>query len=146
MDKCMFFFFKQKTAYEMLRSLVGSEMCIRDSHKRVRDSLGDIPVELIPTDTTVENNRFVADMAKLTACGSTVVHVVCLTVDVSCFNEVGSSTSSSLEGSTMNRSGGDPTTATTWIEDAYQKVVSCVESTVCPVSYTHLTLPTKRIV
>eukprot|EP00658_Telonema_sp_P-2_P015487 TRINITY_DN15963_c0_g2_i4.p2 TRINITY_DN15963_c0_g2~~TRINITY_DN15963_c0_g2_i4.p2 ORF type:complete len:105 (+),score=31.12 TRINITY_DN15963_c0_g2_i4:65-379(+) len=28
---CSFFFFKQKTAYEMLRSLVGSEMCIRDS-------------------------------------------------------------------------------------------------------------------
>ena len=26
-----FFFFKQKPAYEMLRSLVGSEMCIRDS-------------------------------------------------------------------------------------------------------------------
>ena len=25
------FLFKQKTAYEMLRSLVGSEMCIRDS-------------------------------------------------------------------------------------------------------------------
>ena len=29
---CLFFFFKQKTAYEMLRSLVGSEMCIRDRH------------------------------------------------------------------------------------------------------------------
>eukprot|EP00658_Telonema_sp_P-2_P046446 TRINITY_DN3462_c0_g1_i9.p1 TRINITY_DN3462_c0_g1~~TRINITY_DN3462_c0_g1_i9.p1 ORF type:complete len:281 (-),score=20.64 TRINITY_DN3462_c0_g1_i9:336-1178(-) len=28
-----FFFFKQKTAYEMLRSLVGSEMCIRDSYE-----------------------------------------------------------------------------------------------------------------
>ena len=28
-----FFFFKQKTAYEMLRSLVGSEMCIRDRAK-----------------------------------------------------------------------------------------------------------------
>ena len=28
---CFFFFFvKQNTAYEMLRSLVGSEMCIRD--------------------------------------------------------------------------------------------------------------------
>ena len=27
---CVFFFFKQKTAYEVLRSLVGSEMCIRD--------------------------------------------------------------------------------------------------------------------
>jgi hypothetical protein len=25
---CAFFFFKRKTAYEMLRSLVGSEMCI----------------------------------------------------------------------------------------------------------------------
>ena len=28
----LFFFFKQKTAYELLRSLVGSEMCIRDSN------------------------------------------------------------------------------------------------------------------
>ena len=27
-----FFFFKQKTAYEIMPSLVGSEMCIRDSH------------------------------------------------------------------------------------------------------------------
>eukprot|EP00831_Metopus_contortus_P021684 TRINITY_DN19744_c0_g1_i1.p1 TRINITY_DN19744_c0_g1~~TRINITY_DN19744_c0_g1_i1.p1 ORF type:complete len:132 (+),score=46.18 TRINITY_DN19744_c0_g1_i1:114-509(+) len=27
---CVFFFFKQKTAYEMQRGLVGSEMCIRD--------------------------------------------------------------------------------------------------------------------
>eukprot|EP00658_Telonema_sp_P-2_P040164 TRINITY_DN28730_c0_g1_i1.p2 TRINITY_DN28730_c0_g1~~TRINITY_DN28730_c0_g1_i1.p2 ORF type:complete len:120 (+),score=34.87 TRINITY_DN28730_c0_g1_i1:37-396(+) len=30
------FFFKQKTAYEMLRSLVGSEMCIRDSQYTLR--------------------------------------------------------------------------------------------------------------
>src|SRR5674536_80982 len=30
----VFCFFKQKTAYEMLRSLVGSEMCIRDSVRR----------------------------------------------------------------------------------------------------------------
>eukprot|EP00658_Telonema_sp_P-2_P024471 TRINITY_DN19834_c0_g1_i13.p1 TRINITY_DN19834_c0_g1~~TRINITY_DN19834_c0_g1_i13.p1 ORF type:complete len:249 (-),score=87.44 TRINITY_DN19834_c0_g1_i13:137-883(-) len=30
-----FFFFKQKTAYEMLRSLVGSEMCIRDRSQAV---------------------------------------------------------------------------------------------------------------
>eukprot|EP00658_Telonema_sp_P-2_P064663 TRINITY_DN5380_c0_g1_i6.p1 TRINITY_DN5380_c0_g1~~TRINITY_DN5380_c0_g1_i6.p1 ORF type:complete len:316 (-),score=80.41 TRINITY_DN5380_c0_g1_i6:168-1115(-) len=30
MSYIFFFFFKQKTAYEMLRSLVGSEMCIRD--------------------------------------------------------------------------------------------------------------------
>src|SRR5674536_383543 len=32
----VFFFFKQKTAYEMLRSLVGSEMCIRDSPWLIR--------------------------------------------------------------------------------------------------------------
>eukprot|EP00658_Telonema_sp_P-2_P006557 TRINITY_DN12482_c0_g1_i22.p1 TRINITY_DN12482_c0_g1~~TRINITY_DN12482_c0_g1_i22.p1 ORF type:complete len:354 (-),score=94.42 TRINITY_DN12482_c0_g1_i22:422-1483(-) len=31
-----FFFFKQKTAYEMLRSLVGSEMCIRDRYGMTR--------------------------------------------------------------------------------------------------------------
>ena len=30
------FFFKQKTAYEMLRSLVGSEMCIRDREEGER--------------------------------------------------------------------------------------------------------------
>eukprot|EP00658_Telonema_sp_P-2_P036706 TRINITY_DN26495_c0_g1_i1.p1 TRINITY_DN26495_c0_g1~~TRINITY_DN26495_c0_g1_i1.p1 ORF type:complete len:202 (+),score=57.87 TRINITY_DN26495_c0_g1_i1:80-685(+) len=37
---CLFFFFKQKTAYEMLRSLVGSEMCIRDRYqRRVRGAL-----------------------------------------------------------------------------------------------------------
>eukprot|EP00658_Telonema_sp_P-2_P004396 TRINITY_DN11645_c0_g1_i15.p1 TRINITY_DN11645_c0_g1~~TRINITY_DN11645_c0_g1_i15.p1 ORF type:complete len:585 (+),score=135.33 TRINITY_DN11645_c0_g1_i15:101-1855(+) len=36
-----FFFFKQKTAYEMLRSLVGSEMCIRDRYqRRVRGTAG----------------------------------------------------------------------------------------------------------
>ena len=37
----VFFFFKQKTAYEVLRSLVGSEMCIRDrataAHLKRRD-------------------------------------------------------------------------------------------------------------
>eukprot|EP00658_Telonema_sp_P-2_P026716 TRINITY_DN20813_c0_g1_i2.p1 TRINITY_DN20813_c0_g1~~TRINITY_DN20813_c0_g1_i2.p1 ORF type:complete len:156 (-),score=49.67 TRINITY_DN20813_c0_g1_i2:189-656(-) len=38
-----FFFFKQKTAYEMLRSLVGSEMCIRDRGNSHHDdrAIGD---------------------------------------------------------------------------------------------------------
>ena len=36
------FFCKQKTAYEMLRSLVGSEMCIRDRDKSMTFA-GDIP-------------------------------------------------------------------------------------------------------
>eukprot|EP00658_Telonema_sp_P-2_P010745 TRINITY_DN14065_c0_g1_i1.p1 TRINITY_DN14065_c0_g1~~TRINITY_DN14065_c0_g1_i1.p1 ORF type:complete len:298 (-),score=51.14 TRINITY_DN14065_c0_g1_i1:370-1263(-) len=38
-----FFFFKQKTAYEMLRSLVGSEMCIRDS---INAEYGEIEVSM----------------------------------------------------------------------------------------------------
>src|SRR5659263_280457 len=33
----MMFFFKQKTAYEIMPSLVGSEMCIRDSGTANRD-------------------------------------------------------------------------------------------------------------
>ena len=36
-------FFKQKTAYEMLRSLVGSEMCIRDSALTKRFKKFDFP-------------------------------------------------------------------------------------------------------
>ena len=38
------FFFKQKTAYEMLRSLVGSEMCIRDSFDVV-DRIGRLDIQ-----------------------------------------------------------------------------------------------------
>ncbi len=45
-----FFFFKQKTAYEMLRSLVGSEMCIRD---RVR-LLGYLCVALAVRNSALE--------------------------------------------------------------------------------------------
>eukprot|EP00658_Telonema_sp_P-2_P073911 TRINITY_DN63057_c0_g1_i4.p1 TRINITY_DN63057_c0_g1~~TRINITY_DN63057_c0_g1_i4.p1 ORF type:complete len:201 (+),score=92.13 TRINITY_DN63057_c0_g1_i4:96-698(+) len=40
-----FFFFKQKTAYEMLRSLVGSEMCIRDSKKAASASASSSPLK-----------------------------------------------------------------------------------------------------
>ena len=36
----VFFFFKQKTAYEIMPSLVGSEMCIRDS--TCSDQMGNI--------------------------------------------------------------------------------------------------------
>src|SRR5678816_3523052 len=42
-----FFFFKQKTAYEMLRSLVGSEMCIRDRYWA--DRLGLLVWEEMPS-------------------------------------------------------------------------------------------------
>src|SRR5450756_3077534 len=36
---CFFFFFKQKTAYEIMPSLVGSEMCIRDRYYDVLKQL-----------------------------------------------------------------------------------------------------------
>eukprot|EP00658_Telonema_sp_P-2_P026649 TRINITY_DN20780_c0_g1_i1.p1 TRINITY_DN20780_c0_g1~~TRINITY_DN20780_c0_g1_i1.p1 ORF type:complete len:557 (+),score=150.27 TRINITY_DN20780_c0_g1_i1:61-1731(+) len=44
-----FFFFKQKTAYEMLRSLVGSEMCIRDR----TDEGAFVDGEMATAETTV---------------------------------------------------------------------------------------------
>ena len=48
----VFFFFKQKTAYEMLRSLVGSEMCIRDRANTeqwaVADENGKFEIRNIP--------------------------------------------------------------------------------------------------
>eukprot|EP00658_Telonema_sp_P-2_P046468 TRINITY_DN34658_c0_g1_i1.p2 TRINITY_DN34658_c0_g1~~TRINITY_DN34658_c0_g1_i1.p2 ORF type:complete len:124 (+),score=43.95 TRINITY_DN34658_c0_g1_i1:55-426(+) len=48
----LFFFFKQKTAYEMLRSLVGSEMCIRD---RIMGQ----PLDFAPgTNTQYSNTGF----------------------------------------------------------------------------------------
>ncbi len=40
MFSVVFFFFKQKTAYEMSASLVGSEMCIRDRTTRVSSKRG----------------------------------------------------------------------------------------------------------
>ena len=49
----IFFFFKQKTAYEMLRSLVGSEMCIRD---RVNSRDWAFPTEA-DIDELVANNN-----------------------------------------------------------------------------------------
>src|SRR5665648_1252003 len=44
----MFFFFKQKTAYEIMPSLVGSEMCIRDRSSYCRSFV-----------TQYQNNDFI---------------------------------------------------------------------------------------
>ena len=48
----VFFFFKQKTAYEIVPSLVGSEMCIRDSavDGGGPQPLGAIVPGLVPRD------------------------------------------------------------------------------------------------
>ena len=60
---CFFFFSKQKTAYELRLSLVGSEMLIRDRPKRVpakRQPSRRIPVRQTsqrPGEMTVSNPR-----------------------------------------------------------------------------------------
>ena len=43
-DELLFFFFKQKTAYEIRLSLVGSEMCIRDSYRDYFTSFNNIGI------------------------------------------------------------------------------------------------------
>src|SRR5674536_369671 len=60
MNSCIFillffFFFKQKTAYEMLRSLVGSEMCIRDSLILTGPRLSVAHAELLLILSTLED-------------------------------------------------------------------------------------------
>eukprot|EP00658_Telonema_sp_P-2_P029905 TRINITY_DN22677_c0_g1_i1.p1 TRINITY_DN22677_c0_g1~~TRINITY_DN22677_c0_g1_i1.p1 ORF type:complete len:323 (-),score=72.92 TRINITY_DN22677_c0_g1_i1:7-975(-) len=52
----LFFFFKQKTAYEMLRSLVGSEMCIRDRFST--NLMEELFLAQPPTTTTTSSSPF----------------------------------------------------------------------------------------
>ena len=62
------FFFKQKTAYEMLRSLVGSEMCIRDSkvaegRPHIVDMLKNEEIQLV--FNTTEGRKAIADSSMI---------------------------------------------------------------------------------
>ena len=52
-----FFFFKQKTAYEMLRSLVGSEMCIRDRFNTAPERSLDQRMEALSRANEVRSRR-----------------------------------------------------------------------------------------
>ena len=79
----MFFFFKQKTAYEMLRSLVGSEMCIRDSFLldlHVDDMVyvekgGDIIPKIVGVDSQARNEASsrIEFIEKCPECGTEMV-------------------------------------------------------------------------
>ncbi|GAB5803593.1 hypothetical protein JMUB7522_26690 [Staphylococcus aureus] len=55
MQRSLVGFFKQKTAYEMQRSLVGSEMCIRDSIGT--DSIGSLIKRFAAKKAGVEDGR-----------------------------------------------------------------------------------------
>src|SRR5450756_2383587 len=63
-----FFFFKQKTAYEM-PSLVGSEMCIRDSEYDEVENDGvekdDLDKEVEKECMSKEGRKFMADLQRL---------------------------------------------------------------------------------
>eukprot|EP00831_Metopus_contortus_P048764 TRINITY_DN39918_c0_g1_i1.p2 TRINITY_DN39918_c0_g1~~TRINITY_DN39918_c0_g1_i1.p2 ORF type:complete len:106 (+),score=29.49 TRINITY_DN39918_c0_g1_i1:47-364(+) len=68
----LFFFFKQKTAYEMQRGLVGSEMCIRDSFpsvsvSSVKASINALPWSDVPVRRIIkfENSLSGSDQTKL---------------------------------------------------------------------------------
>ena len=60
----MFFFFKQKTAYEILSGLVGSEMCIRDRTSSARVYLTKGKGNISVNDRSLEDyfGREVAQM------------------------------------------------------------------------------------
>src|SRR5674536_165736 len=74
-----FFFFKQKTAYEMLRSLVGSEMCIRDRpgpaprlvqvRAAAADRLGEVLRQGNPTGASHKRPKAVRVRPKATCAG-----------------------------------------------------------------------------
>ena len=53
----VFFFFKQKTAYEIMPSLVGSEMCIRDSPLTVTPSRSVTNFFVMYKDNVLPNQR-----------------------------------------------------------------------------------------
>eukprot|EP00658_Telonema_sp_P-2_P044707 TRINITY_DN32605_c0_g1_i1.p1 TRINITY_DN32605_c0_g1~~TRINITY_DN32605_c0_g1_i1.p1 ORF type:complete len:154 (+),score=44.17 TRINITY_DN32605_c0_g1_i1:126-587(+) len=149
----IFFFFKQKTAYEMLRSLVGSEMCIRDRYqRRVRETACPLMLWLV---------------SLLTLCvGASIVHVDSHTgsddapgTRAQPFRTMARALSATrrLPGSnnTILLGPGSYYTNSTIILTSQDDGLTIegagwnrtiLSGGMVPVSYTHLTLPTKRIV
>eukprot|EP00658_Telonema_sp_P-2_P073889 TRINITY_DN63028_c0_g1_i1.p1 TRINITY_DN63028_c0_g1~~TRINITY_DN63028_c0_g1_i1.p1 ORF type:complete len:145 (-),score=33.60 TRINITY_DN63028_c0_g1_i1:164-598(-) len=137
-----FFFFKQKTAYEMLRSLVGSEMCIRDS-LCLQAPKASTPQRLpaaepwLPTlgrsmTGLVAGISIPSDLA-ICQSHSTAAMKTCYT---------------SISQKAVPSGTQDPFVAATQVCDnvIVRHLFDPRDSVPMPVSYTHLTLPTKRIV
>eukprot|EP00658_Telonema_sp_P-2_P026913 TRINITY_DN20904_c0_g3_i3.p1 TRINITY_DN20904_c0_g3~~TRINITY_DN20904_c0_g3_i3.p1 ORF type:complete len:142 (+),score=59.03 TRINITY_DN20904_c0_g3_i3:95-520(+) len=130
----IFFFFKQKTAYEMLRSLVGSEMCIRDS-------------SIITTTTAPTKPSEVSASDQLLAAGDSLL------LATKGAGVLSSTSTHHRHNFSVNGSQASLATARL-LSTSHLKMVTksvpflhLVETIgYVPVSYTHLTLPTKRIV
>eukprot|EP00658_Telonema_sp_P-2_P045366 TRINITY_DN33317_c0_g1_i1.p1 TRINITY_DN33317_c0_g1~~TRINITY_DN33317_c0_g1_i1.p1 ORF type:complete len:162 (-),score=42.95 TRINITY_DN33317_c0_g1_i1:166-651(-) len=156
-----FFFFKQKTAYEMLRSLVGSEMCIRD--RMLGAQISAMPEmmllrQLIAESVQTIDKWLLEKLAVLLLPDDLELlrrHDLLPPADPSCTED-----SSNEEGGS-----GGGTNATSYCylpvsvtsKRLMSSVIKSVEaqertasedkgSALDAVSYTHLTLPTKRIV
>eukprot|EP00658_Telonema_sp_P-2_P037157 TRINITY_DN26752_c0_g1_i1.p2 TRINITY_DN26752_c0_g1~~TRINITY_DN26752_c0_g1_i1.p2 ORF type:complete len:129 (+),score=25.02 TRINITY_DN26752_c0_g1_i1:25-411(+) len=115
----VFFFFKQKTAYEMLRSLVGSEMCIRD-----RLWLAYLVVGLFPNLMFMAAALFALRWLQTAALCSCFLYAFIVVIDT--------------RGVLM------PQFLFAFLEIC--GLVRLRSLSEPAVSYTHLTLPTKRIV
>ena len=59
------FFFKQKTAYELLRRLVGSEMCIRDRMRMGPTSANSSPARIVFVKSAEQKARLIPCLNEL---------------------------------------------------------------------------------
>eukprot|EP00658_Telonema_sp_P-2_P038114 TRINITY_DN2738_c0_g1_i4.p1 TRINITY_DN2738_c0_g1~~TRINITY_DN2738_c0_g1_i4.p1 ORF type:complete len:129 (-),score=28.02 TRINITY_DN2738_c0_g1_i4:153-539(-) len=125
-----FFFFKQKTAYEMLRSLVGSEMCIRDSPKnscRVSKDHQSVPHRWVLQDSRPHPRNYSSAGMQFDRCQARRPLAILLRF----VRGLGGRCQNAVERQAeAGPCGGEASGSRKQI----------------PVSYTHLTLPTKRIV
>ena len=122
-----FFFFKQKTAYEIASCLVGSEMCIRDSVRSSADHLGRLAAEgrapTWPGDAPPDRVTVQTHCHEYATFGNRVQRATLTALGVGSVRE-----------------------ATGCCGVAGDFGFTAGHETVTAVSYTHLTLPTKRIV
>src|SRR5678816_4660479 len=170
-----FFFFKQKTAYEMLRSLVGSEMCIRDRYGMFACTysiLYNAPIARAITEKGRDIIRrlyvylHVVHELKPIYCDTDSVFIHVLPTDIECvlknvniymypyslkiefaFDRLYIKCMKSYFGSnTLDDNSGSSSTSSSSSNNNNNINVIVDYKRVGPVSYTHLTLPTSDLV
>ena len=118
--QALFFFFKQKTAYEIMPSLVGSEMCIRDRWKDEEnaDVITNKAIEYIQKSAKAKEPFF----------------LMFATHDI----HVPRCPEKRFVGKSQHGVRGDVTVE---LDDCVRRITEALQKA-GPVSYTHLTLPT----